>query len=204
MGQDLMGYHPDSLFRSDGIGGTSGGKDLYDSNDAWDALQWNGNLKSRRGPYLPLENANAYRLEELYKQTDPYRSDRFVLGDVYNRVSNLKTGRRVGMPILYYKADTSKNAHDRLDPDNPNNIYDYLDNYDLVLLGFPGQAMPPAGPSHELEDARRFYANTRNDKVSIDRPYKADTYILISAGFDGEYGTADDICNFDWKYMELP
>ena len=24
----------------------------------------------------------------------------------------------------------------------------------------------------------------------------ADTYILISAGYDNEYGTADDICNY--------
>ena len=25
---------------------------------------------------------------------------------------------------------------------------------------------------------------------------------LISAGYDGEYGTPDDICNFEWKYRE--
>jgi hypothetical protein len=34
------------------------------------------------------------------------------------------------------------------------------------------------------------------------RPFRADTFILISAGWDGEYGTADDICNFDWRYQE--
>ena len=34
------------------------------------------------------------------------------------------------------------------------------------------------------------------------RPYRADSYILISAGYDGLYGTRDDICNFDWKYRE--
>jgi len=28
------------------------------------------------------------------------------------------------------------------------------------------------------------------------RPYKPDTFILMSAGFDGEYGTNDDITNF--------
>jgi len=34
------------------------------------------------------------------------------------------------------------------------------------------------------------------------RPHRADTFILISAGQDGQYGTADDICNFEWKYRE--
>jgi hypothetical protein len=49
----------------------------------------------------------------------------------------------------------------------------------------------------------RFYKNTRNDKIAIvRRPYMEESYILISAGFDGEYGTADDICNYEWKYRE--
>ena len=38
---------------------------------------------------------------------------------------------------------------------------------------------------------------------TISRPNRSDSYILISAGFDGLYGTADDICNFDWKYREI-
>lgn len=29
-----------------------------------------------------------------------------------------------------------------------------------------------------------------------------DSYILISAGWDGIYGTADDVCNFTWNYRE--
>ena len=48
----------------------------------------------------------------------------------------------------------------------------------------------------------RFYWNTWNDKVSVVRPFKADSYILISAGWDGEYGTADDVCNFDWTFRD--
>jgi hypothetical protein len=65
------------------------------------------------------------------------------------------------------------------------------------------------GPAHPLGSAggtieggipdfpKKFYDITRDPKVSTgDRPVRADSYILMSAGFDGEYGTNDDIYNF--------
>jgi hypothetical protein len=70
----------------------------------------------------------------------------------------------------------------------------------LVMLGKPWEE---GLSDHALRDPERFYKNTRNHKIRHPaRPYRADTYILISAGFDGEYGTADDICNYEWKYTE--
>ncbi len=30
----------------------------------------------------------------------------------------------------------------------------------------------------------------------MSRPYRSDSFILLSAGFDGEYGTRDDVYNF--------
>ncbi len=42
-----------------------------------------------------------------------------------------------------------------------------------------------------------FYEYIRNPKiVARPWPHRADSYILISAGVDGFYGTSDDICNF--------
>lgn len=42
---------------------------------------------------------------------------------------------------------------------------------------------------------------TRSEKITtMSRPYRAETYILISAGEDGLYGTMDDICNFDFTF----
>jgi len=35
--------------------------------------------------------------------------------------------------------------------------------------------------------------------TAINRPYRAGSYILISAGKDGLYGSPDDIFNFDKK-----
>jgi type II secretory pathway pseudopilin PulG len=198
MGQDLLGFHPDSAFRSDGTTDGTANTRLYTQ----------ATLNARKGPYLQLENANVYKLGDLYWEqgltTGPYNKDLFVLCDVYNRVTNQSTGKKVGMPILYYKANTANTDHDVANPDNPNNIYNYLDNYELVALGMPGQKV---GFTHDLNEnpplkpGGRFYRNTLNIQItSINRPYRADSYILIAAGYDGEYGTADDICNFEWKY----
>jgi hypothetical protein len=172
-------------------------------------------LSARKGPYLPLDNANAYQLRDLYTQTGTFSGDNFVLCDVFRRVTHLQTGKKVGMPILYYKANTAKRQHDFRNPDNSQNIYNFRDNQNLVLLGKPFDPGPEGEP-HRLAvdpsnpaDGYRFYMNTTNDKVLASstaavRPYRADTFILISAGSDGEYGTPDDITNFDWRYREQP
>jgi type II secretory pathway pseudopilin PulG len=210
MGQDLMGFHPDSVFRSDGLG--SGGNQLYPPQG--DPMYQNS-VSARKGPYLPLENANAYQMRDLYPNVSDqgFAPEHFVLCDVFRRVTHITSGQRVGMPILYYRAETAKTLHDIQNPDNPQNIYDYTDNHSLVMLGKPFDP-PPNGDPHRLAmdpdnttPGYRFYMNTTNDKMlatttAAVRPYRADTYILISAGYDGEYGTPDDICNFDWRYRQ--
>ena len=203
MGRDLLGFHPNSTFRGDRTDGL--GRALYTR----------ATIAARQGPFLPLENANAYPLGELYRTIAPFDPCDFVLCDVYNRVTNIRTGKKVGMPVLYYKANTSKQSHDLVNPDNPDNIYNWRDNAELLSLGMPFDS---GGRTHRLltyTDPRgiappetvpgqRFYWNIRNEKVSsISRPFRADSYILISAGWDGEYGTADDICNFDWTFRDV-
>ncbi len=84
------------------------------------------------------------------------------------------------------------------DPNNPANIYNYRDNFAILRLGVPGA--PNA--VHPLADPKRFYLNTQNENITQSRPYREDSYILISAGKDGLYGTVDDVCNFEWKYRE--
>ncbi|OHB61174.1 MAG: hypothetical protein A2167_04925 [Planctomycetes bacterium RBG_13_46_10] len=197
MGQDLMGFHPDSIFRSDG---TDGVRELYPNAATVTPEEYRDNLSVRKGPYLPLESANAYTLEDIYSNTGDFDSRHFVLCDVYRTVTNRTTGKKIGMPVLYYKANTANSLHNIDDPTNTNNIYNYLDNQALIALGIP--SAPPGNTGHRLYDPVRFYKNTKNDKVATaSRPYRADSYILISAGFDGEYGTPDDVCNYDWKYL---
>jgi len=114
VGQDLMGFHPDSHFRSDCEDGA--GNPLYatPTNGFDPAATDPDNLKVRR-TYLQLENVHAYRLWNIYGKgggTAPFDEDLFVLCDVYNRVRNVDTGRKIGMPILYYRANTSNTMHD--------------------------------------------------------------------------------------------
>jgi len=200
MGKDLLGFHPESIFNSDGT--NSEGALLY-TTDTFEPSE--ENKKSRKGPYLQLESANAYKLADIYSDTGRFDEELFVLCDAYTRVKNLSTGKRIGMPILYYKANTSNSGHDPTagTQEYKDNIYNYLDNINLVRLGKPWMA----GAKHALENGildpaqtgpEIFYESIRNKKLeNTNKPYRADSYILLSAGFDGEYGTPDDVFNFE-------
>ena len=72
--------------------------------------------------YLQLENANAYQLKISttsgsisvhagYTNHAGFDPNTYVLCDSYNRVTNKTTGKKIGMPILYYKADSTKLKH---------------------------------------------------------------------------------------------
>jgi hypothetical protein len=184
------------------------------------------NLRYRdSGRYLDIENVKAYRLEDVYgvggigvftanNSTNDYPNS--VISDVFLKPTIVNTncdsdliGQKVGMPVLYYKADTSMINHV---VGSTTNIYKYKDNDDLVDLGFPWEpladrtntrehkhplssdyeALPPA-----ITEGTTFYQETRNKRVtSTPRPHNEGKYILISAGWDGLYGTSDDIFNF--------
>ncbi len=207
MGQDLLGFHPSSRFRSDGTVPPDT-RNLYKETASWSATEWEDNFRSRKGPYLQLERANAYRLKDIYGigKTGDLEEELFVLCDEYTRVKNKSTGKGIGMPVLYYKANTSGTKHDPNSIPTPTDdkdwIYNYNDNDYLVGLGLP-ENLPAAwggDPKHPMFDRKKkFYEETWNEKVEIStgRPYRMDSYILMSAGFDGLYGTRDDIFNFE-------
>jgi len=212
MGQDLLGFHTSSVFRRDGLD-AAGTLSLYPPNiDGLAPTLRDNNLKARKGPFLQAENANAWRLQDIYgTNVGPYLGTTFVLCDVYSR--QMSSGEKTGMPILYFKADTANSYHDpnfasAMTPaDSRGNIYNYWDNHALVQLGKPWQTGGTGGSgtasAHKLADPARFYRNTQSAQITTTtRPFRADTFILISAGWDGEYGTADDICNFEWRYRE--
>jgi len=212
VGQDLLGFHPSSRFRRNGTDGTAATQ-LYPKEVDVGTPAYRDNLKARKGPYLQLENANAYKLKHLYwkGKVGNFTGNEFVLCDVYNRVvlkpaSDDAVGEKIkgksGMPILYYKANTANTLHAATTNPLSNNIYNCKDNAELVDLGFPWEELRAS--KHPLYkdpiltgDWARFYECTRDTKITTTvRPYRADSYILISAGFDGEYGTPDDVFNF--------
>jgi hypothetical protein len=198
VGRDLLGFHTQSIFRRDGLDAER--MQLYPPNiDAMPAALRADNLKARKGPFLPTENISTRRLVDIYGRgnTGSFAEDTFVLCDAYTQVR--PSGEKTGMPILYYRANPSRTAHDARNPDNLENIYCCKDNQALLALGVPGKP----GEAHPLADPKRFYLNTEDLETSgRPSPYRRDTFILISAGQDGLYGTADDICNFQWKYRK--
>jgi type II secretory pathway pseudopilin PulG len=208
MGQDLLGFHPGSRFRGDGQINDDTTTQLYPAEGSIPPEDYRMNLLARRGPYLPTSNANARRIRDLYQPAhmdlgDAYANpnpDRFVLCDVYPRNSRVSTtAGMVGTPVLYYRAETSHTGHGVAASIQGNGIYDYRDNHRLVGMGVLSDRAPSAGgPEHDLyTDIGSFYTMTQDNQITTAvRPVRADSYILLSAGPDGIYGTPDDRFNF--------
>ncbi len=224
VGLDMLGFHPKSDFRSDGVNirddGTASGAiedfpvyhPLFDDFNANGALIETGgeNVQARKGPFLDLENANAYELQDVYTDTRGYRTatgsvgiidQSLVLCDEY--INKRQSGKKTGMPILYYRARRAYTQQDTFDGID-NDIYYYPDNQNILDLGVPeDQAGPPhplyagGGAIVDYDNFEYMIINTQVTKVK--RPYRADSYILVSAGKDGLYGTPDDMFNFQKK-----
>lgn len=187
----------------------------------------------RKGPYAELKYVDVMTIHELWQgnkgSSQIYDSqgaatpDRRapVFTDTFKRTAiSLPDGTsvRVGMPILYFKANRAAPQPFRLDAAGRTTVtnpgaqdmqkwtYNYLDNAavaDLPLLADPTQPaahyVDPQNPSKSK--AQVFYEQI-TQRSEPDRPFykpfNANKYLLISAGWDGLYGTRDDITNFEY------
>ena len=143
------------------------------------------------------------------------RSPAPVLTDSYRvKTISLPGGKQVkaGTPILYYRANTASkefyNSNALLSPDGgngvsdteaPRSIFNSMDNEELLSLGTMMNQSTPHNFYTDVLTGKRFnfYDAITNPKITtLARPYNETSYILISAGFDGIFGTPDDIYNF--------
>ena len=221
VGWDGFGFHPNSRFSYDGTDLADGGgpNRVYADPTGPD---WDTNVKQRKGPYLELEAAGAVQLAnmELYRPNIAPPSegwaeaDTYVLADTFGKVTHLKTKKKTGMPILYYRANTSGTLHpleEGTDYSDANLtlwsqcIFDIRDNYAfLAHQAYPlvGNQVPPDSWYRRV-NWFKFYETTANpdhlnDAVpELSRPYRSESFILQSAGSDGMYGTPDDVFNFE-------
>lgn len=196
LGWDLLGFHPNSAWRADGLD-VGGGLGTYDPAQTRDN---NGDgipdtFDERKGPYLELATLDAFKLVDLFRPNPvgPLDPDTFVICDVFGKekivLPNGKT-TRAGAPILYYRANTSGKII--------REVYRASDNDALVIAkqqaDADGREHPLSRPDNQYEF---FYNYIRDAKITARAwPYRPDSYLLISAGADGLYGTSDDICNF--------
>lgn len=202
LGWDLLGFHPNSAWRANGLDAT-GGTGSYDPAQTRDI---NGDgipdtFGERKGPYLELATASAFKLGDLFSpySTSPLEANAYVICDVFGAknitmVKGIGTGQpitvteKAGAPILYYRANTSGKIM--------NAVYRASDNDALVVAKqqADGREHPLGRSGNQYEF---FYNYIRDPKINARPwPYRPDSYILISAGADGLYGTPDDIRNF--------
>ena len=204
LGWDLLGFHPNSNWDSLGT--------AYADPD----------LDKRKGSYLEQGTTNVFTLGSIFWKTgtDSLAANTHVICDAFHaatvRLPN-GTTTKAGTPVLYYKANTSSKS---MNPAGPvefvNQIYNAEDNLALINLG----SLTSDNRPHELGDddgiigsapsyggysgtGGYFYNSLYkiiDPKVTAASgrlwPHRPDSYILISAGADGLYGTNDDITNF--------
>ena len=182
----------------------------------------------RKQPYVDFRDVGAFSLGDgipvgqewypatgiLYAGTEDFPSP--VISDIFYKktitIENFETKQnqtfRVGTPVLYYKADTSKRMFrpTKDDPTTPvddtkdpsNWIYNYLDNaamfFNLPVHNKPDKIHAYADPTTGFD---KFNEDITNQKVGqYAKPYNERSFLLISAGRDGIYGTNDDVTNF--------
>ena len=217
VGRDLLGFDPKTQWDAEEDETNTEAYACDDKSSTPDEKE--ESLERRKGPYLQLQNIGAFNIAQLFDDTkEVYPGDRDnkgnttssdaapVLTDVYyeKRVtlkrqssgSTITLNVMAGTPILYYKANTSSTVFNYQQPDL--SIYDNSHNDPIIDLG---QLKDPdidhpfkADGSYQSKDF--FEAITNPNITSRERPYNSDSFILLSAGNDGLYGTSDDIWNF--------
>jgi len=216
-GRDEEGFHPKSKWHPD----------LEDSTYPLYDVAANDTRKQRKPVYFELKHSGFYTPEQLWGagSTGSLQADKCpLITDVFvrNRPADTTIDGKVGSPVLYFKADPTKrfrvdSSRQVVDPATQTEyeqwIYNFDDNIDLLNLKClrdpDNDDTDPGIPPHYVarddysgaSDAELFYRilTQRQDTDSgFYRPYNKDTFILISAGWDGIFGTKDDLTNFNY------
>lgn len=148
-----------------------------------------------------------------------------VFTDVFERrMAETAAGDKlkVGTPIVYFVADDTSSLFREMEdkPSTPFNettetsmwIYDYQDNQCIFNLpglkdgsqhkyDFEYQEGDPAMHGNDLfyeaiTNPEATRQSTVNSSIYFRKPYNARSFLLISAGWDGIFGTKDDVQNF--------
>jgi len=184
VGYDLLGCHTDFSFLASGVS--------YNAGDP-------NNLDKRVGPFLDVSTSNAFTLPQIFGGSALFDPNNHVLCDSFPRIKvSLGSGRTVkaGLPVLYYKANTSSKT--MINATLAFNIYNSNDNLALISEKDAADGDSSVDPiiTGWFYDVRYKVIDPQATAAGgIKWPYRHDSYILISAGADGEYGTDDDITN---------
>ena len=190
--------------------------DFYDFDlNTGEPLGPDGFPTKREGPYISVDDVEVLNFRQIDADSDQN------VGEAYQKVnfqgvpaltSNLnpvfvdKFKSNRPRPILYYKAN-KRNTTMREQVDTYLNIFDYDDNSDITdEYGFTVHDSNLSGNNETDYKIFSYFLwdnKTGNGTVPFNsgtaRPYNQDSFILWSAGPDGEFGTEDDVTNFERK-----
>jgi len=223
-GRDDRGFNPKSRWHPTldaAAGPPHPGLDLY--RDA--------TLKDRKTPYFERKRSGFYTIYDMWGGNNgssviydsggsteptmwtPVFTDVFVQNKVIIGTETVK----VGMPVLYFKADPTKrfrvdSSNQAVNPAVQSEYTQWVYNFDdnLPILQLPWLRDPVAQPDgmtlhyRDPKDAAKSNAQffyeilTQREDGNFFKPHNKSTYIFISAGYDGIYGTKDDLTNFDY------
>lgn len=190
-GIDLVGYSAD-------IHPTAGIPSYMIDTGNGEPLGWDGFI-TRYGPYVPVENFNigSMRNDVVLPESPAVTPDDRVWENV-NPVILDDFSPKKQRPILYFKANKRETFI--------HNIYNIDDNWE-ILEPF-GISTTNNYTSYDYTTLKSFPNFIWDKKTGVGatplqspsaRPYNRDSFILWSAGPDGEYGTDDDVTNFERK-----
>jgi len=211
LGRDLKGFDPQTTWCASGEE-SDDRRDIYASSAKGSTAEEIKACNNRRKkPYMELKSeVGVYTISEIYTDSiEPYSGSVYpsqngyfapVITDVFDKKKIEVNGKiiKCGMPVLYYKADAlsedwpSNNYYPGYGNDGkPLFIYNLFDNLPIMLLG-------PEGADYENKKLiNDIFQRVTNPNMLYPAPYNPKKYILISAGWDGIYGTKDDVTNFD-------
>lgn len=205
VGWDLLGFHPESDWEADGE--TEDSQELYEIAINGTEEEQEENLRERTGPYLEEGSYEVFLVDDIFDNPAGLYTDKdnYMLCDVFHDspavISSWEEKINPGAPILYYRANRLSKEIDKTQWDE--SIYNFWDNISVIRAKRsnwkPDVAKNITNDPFPLEDEDIFYSREYllDPKIqNKDWPYRPDTYLLISAGADGIYGTVDDITNF--------
>lgn len=219
LGRDQRGFEPRTGWfpMGDSIFNTTVPADLYRDTDS--------SLARRKGPYCEIKYGKVAEVLSLWASqapstiyapalTVPQWERSPLITDVFTQ-NNTVSGN-AGMPILYFKADPTKRFRVNISRQTVSNpasteyrdwTYNFDDNLPVLQLAWlrdPDQA-GAAVHYRDPDDAGKTQAQVFYERITQQaepdrnffKPFNSSTFILISAGWDGVYGTKDDIVNYD-------
>ncbi|NLE59370.1 MAG: hypothetical protein GX616_13495 [Planctomycetes bacterium] len=165
--------------------------------------------RTRAGPFVSPESVKMAQLKRPPNPATPPTPGQYFI-ERYSTppISTTCFLDAFDRPILYYRANPAGNAVGGIKAGNA--IYDLYDNHIFTGLdGGPGMNLG-AGLVHDIsrlgtfpslgaEPTKPSFAHTIWDPkaTAVNRPQRPDSYILLSPGPEGKWGTADDIGNIN-------